>query len=284
MFINTDSYIKAVAFGKVDQNKGFWHSGRQLEFYLLIYCTSGKMTIKFDDNEYSLCTGDILIVPKNTMYFPLHSPGCSYIFFHFDAAEANKSIENNTLQHGAILPTGQYHYQYTSNNDFIVELDVLTKSCNIPNIHRTFEKISELDPYHNFSEMMLINNILREIIILISKQMRENKRLNKHIIEITNYIKQSFYEHISLSSLSNKFKLSETYIAKIFNQDLKMRPSDYVNRVRISSACDLLIHTDSSVCEISEKVGYSSLYYFSRTFKKHCKISPSEFRKRGILH
>ena len=59
---------------------------------------------------------------------------------------------------------------------------------------------------------------------------------------------------------------------------LNCKPSEYINNVRISAAETLLRETDMSVSEIAERVGYSDVYYFSKTFKRLVGCSPSKIR------
>ena len=72
--------------------------------------------------------------------------------------------------------------------------------------------------------------------------------------------------------------MSESYIARLFKKELGCKPSEYINRIRISVAKTLLSETDISITEISEKTGFSDVYYFSKTFKRIEGVSPSEIR------
>ena len=63
---------------------------------------------------------------------------------------------------------------------------------------------------------------------------------------------------------------------------LGLRFNDYVNSLRISEACRYLVHTDHSITEISEIVGFNTLRTFNRAFMKQLGISPSEYRKKDL--
>ena len=56
---------------------------------------------------------------------------------------------------------------------------------------------------------------------------------------------------------------------------------DYVNKLRIDQASYLLLNTSMNLTEISEKVGFSTLRYFSRVFKNQRGITPSAYKKEG---
>lgn len=54
---------------------------------------------------------------------------------------------------------------------------------------------------------------------------------------------------------------------------------DYLTKVRIRKAIDLLFEEDLKMYEIAEKVGYTTQHYFSNVFKKITGVSPAEYRK-----
>ena len=56
--------------------------------------------------------------------------------------------------------------------------------------------------------------------------------------------------------------------------------NDYINRIRIEQAMQLLANTDLSVTEISERTGFSSSRYFSTSFKQFTSMTPSEYKER----
>ncbi len=278
MYFDMDAPIRVSAFGKVTQPCGNGHNGRTLPYYLLIYCIGGVVTIITGDNEYELMPGDIFILPAKTFYKSHFSDKCTYYFMHFNAKEASNNEKTLTVSKGAILPEGSYHYVYDNENGSVIEIANHTKNANGKKIDLIFSGISNLEPNFNSSHKFLIDNLLRELLILISSDILDSKKINRHLVKITEYIKVSYSDSISLSSLSKRFKLSETYIARLFKQELGTKPSDYVNRIRVNHAMDLLIHTDMSIGEISDVIGYSSLYYFSRVFKKNTGVSPKDFR------
>lgn len=57
-------------------------------------------------------------------------------------------------------------------------------------------------------------------------------------------------------------------------------PHQYITRQKIEKAKDLLAATSGSVSEIADQLGFGDLFYFSRQFKKHAGLAPTEFRKQ----
>jgi len=60
-----------------------------------------------------------------------------------------------------------------------------------------------------------------------------------------------------------------------------MSPAEYVNLVRIRTACEYLKKTDKSVADIAAECGFAADSTFNRNFRKMVGMSPAEWRKRG---
>ena len=73
--------------------------------------------------------------------------------------------------------------------------------------------------------------------------------------------------------------LSPVYISKIFKDIMGDSPINYLIRIRLSKAKELLENSKLSIKEISEAIGYKDPYYFSKLYKKYYGISPSKHRK-----
>jgi AraC family transcriptional regulator, arabinose operon regulatory protein len=84
---------------------------------------------------------------------------------------------------------------------------------------------------------------------------------------------------VSLAELANLAEMSVTRYAVEFRHHSGCSPMEYLNRVRVQRACELLRNTNESIREIGAKAGFPDPYYFSRAFKKIAGCSPSAFRK-----
>jgi len=82
----------------------------------------------------------------------------------------------------------------------------------------------------------------------------------------------------SLDSVAAFVKLNPAYLGKIFKDGTGVAFPEYVNRLRIDMAKELLINTNESVNRISSLVGYNSTTYFVSCFKKYTGTTPSKFR------
>jgi transcriptional regulator GlxA family with amidase domain len=67
---------------------------------------------------------------------------------------------------------------------------------------------------------------------------------------------------------------------QLFKQNTGLTPNDYLQRLRIAKARELLTTTSQSVTEIAFAAGFASSQYFSRVFRKYTGQMPSEYRRR----
>ena len=143
-------------------------------------------------------------------------------------------------------------------------------------VKNIFERAEKLKPNESFSDQLLLDQLAKELLIRLSGV--NSQRYSSRLTEILKYIEQNYAHDLSLSAIAKEFSLSDSYVARIFKRELDCKPSEYVNNIRVSVAETLLSTTNMSVGEISERVGYSDVYYFSKIFKKIVGIPPSRVR------
>lgn len=101
----------------------------------------------------------------------------------------------------------------------------------------------------------------------------------KPIRMVKEYIDQHYMENITLETVAGEVNLTANYISAIFRREEGVNFLDYITAKRIEKASYLLRKSDLSMTMILEKVGYTSVKYFSRLFKKTLGMKPSEYRK-----
>jgi len=97
---------------------------------------------------------------------------------------------------------------------------------------------------------------------------------------VRDFIHHHFQEEISLSILSERFHFSPQYIAKKFKELYNTTVMTCVIELRMEKAKSLLAHTDMSVSEIANALGYVDENYFGKVFRKHHGVSPLQYRKQ----
>ena len=106
------------------------------------------------------------------------------------------------------------------------------------------------------------------------------KTSSRYIVkEITDYIKHNYNEKLMINDLAQKFFLNPSYLSGLFKEETGKSFTAYLVECRLKKAVELLENTELSSSEISVQVGYEDYFHFSKLFKKHIGISPSNYRK-----
>jgi len=84
----------------------------------------------------------------------------------------------------------------------------------------------------------------------------------------------------TLTELADDLHLTRGYLVRRFKAATGLPPMAYLSRLRVESAAVLLLHTDRSITQIGEAVGWPDANYFARRFKAHYGLSASAYRAR----
>lgn len=138
------------------------------------------------------------------------------------------------------------------------------------------ETIVDMDSYSNVH--VWCTGKIQTAIFAIANN-KENKA--GHItMSAKNFIDNNFHKDITLEDVSQAVNLSPYYFSKLFKSETGENFIDYLTRVRITKAKQLLNNRELSIKEICYTIGYSDPNYFSRNFKKIVGVTPTEFRER----
>ena len=94
------------------------------------------------------------------------------------------------------------------------------------------------------------------------------------------FIDAHFRENITLQSVADATDSNKYYLSHIFKAETDFSPMQYVTRLRLGEAQNLLINTDLSVTEIAAAVGYNDSNYFQKVFRRNVGLTPGNYRRR----
>jgi two-component system, response regulator YesN len=120
---------------------------------------------------------------------------------------------------------------------------------------------------------MLLSNIKAIINYTDSKKCN-----NKTVTAVIKYIDANYMKGLSLEILAKEVFISPTYLSYLFKQCQGISFVDYLNKVRLVKASELLKSSNMKTYEVSSAVGYSDEKYFSYVFKKYTGMTPAQYR------
>ena len=125
----------------------------------------------------------------------------------------------------------------------------------------------------------LIENILIRTIRKSSENNRQNQDSPPRLLQsVISHINKNYKSDVSIATTSRKFAISPGRLGLIFSKNFGISYNEYVNRVRLRHACNMLASTDFTAKQIAFECGYSSVEYFFYVFKKELKTTPGEYR------
>lgn len=132
-----------------------------------------------------------------------------------------------------------------------------------------------------------ISNISGENLILTYKQITEtlfaqsieyNNAVTDMIKQVEEYIDNNLSGDLSLTAISSMVNYSPTYFSKLFKKVTGENFSDYILAKRLKKAQELLCETNMKVGDIAKMVGYESVPYFIKSFKRLLGRTPNDYR------
>lgn len=183
----------------------------------------------------------------------------------------NFNIENRKVTLNAVK---QLFYDLEHTLVRVAEdLDVDSEPCKVRNEDLYLSTIDDMkarlkNDFHALCEQ------------IIDKKEKKSTLFNKSILE---YIEQSYTDsNLSLSSLADEFKLSQSHLSRYFKEKVGVNYVDYVNKKRVEYALELLKNSNYDINDIAQKAGFNNDVTFRRLFKKYYGASPVKYKETFI--
>lgn len=145
--------------------------------------------------------------------------------------------------------------------------------------------INSLDEYQKISALQSMEAAIAHLRETLHRIMEVLEKNNSHkyfkvIAVAENYIENHYMEHdLSMDKVAKQVHMSPSYFSVVFKNETSVSFTDYLIRIRIDKAKELMRHTDLKAYEIAIRVGYDTAAYYSTAFKKVTGYSPSEYKK-----
>lgn len=234
----------------ISSPKGRYEEINNRKWYGLSFCQSGQITYTQNSKKYVSDTSHAIILPQGKSYT-----------LHGDKK--------------GVFPV----INFTCTNKLCDEIAVLP--------------ISSVDVYVNDYEMMKAlsifegNNtkIMSIFYDLMHRLSLENIKDKKMLLPAIKYIEKNFHKpEVTNKLLAQKCDISEVYFRKLFFDNFKTTPKQYIIDIRINKAKQLLTDGVLKINVISEKCGFSNPYHFCRVFRQKVGLTPTEYMKQNRIY
>ena len=132
---------------------------------------------------------------------------------------------------------------------------------------------------YDSDKIQSLSNITTMLIkyILLEKMLKPD--INESMQKAVNYINDNLSEKLSIKSISQNINVSKSALYNKFHEYFNCTISEYINALRVEKSKELLSETEYSIEDISQKCGFASASYFSKTFKRLTGMSPLKYKK-----
>lgn len=131
---------------------------------------------------------------------------------------------------------------------------------------------------------VICSGMLTSVLALISNQLLKTDNpygANANLIsELISRLKLFHNLEISVAECARLCRLSQSHFTRIFKEITGEAPQQYIIKIRIDRAKELISFTDKNISEIAEATGFKDQNYFARIFKKNVGMTPTEYRKK----
>ncbi len=129
-----------------------------------------------------------------------------------------------------------------------------------------------------------VTGYIEDILICAIRSSAENKPcgsldMPKLLQSVTSYLHKNYKKKLSLASVAKEFDVSAGHLGLVFVKALGISYNDYINRIRLRHACDMLSGSDLPTKEIAGECGFNSAEYFFYVFKKSMGMTPKKYRE-----
>lgn len=136
------------------------------------------------------------------------------------------------------------------------------------------EKARQADSYPE------LITLFKEELEKLSRQIAEEFNNIDIIDQLIYYVDRHYEEDLTLKDIADHFGYNSAYLGKKFKRKMDESFLNYLEKVRMEKATDLLKESHLMVYEIADKVGYNNIDYFYKKFKHFYHISPNEYRRQ----
>lgn len=135
-------------------------------------------------------------------------------------------------------------------------------------LNRVFVNLLEDNIYHTEERFEYLLEILNEC---------TDRQYSRKIRDTLAFVREHYAEDAGLNEIARILDVTPIYLSHLFKKEVGMTFSAYVTKLRIDRAKELLRRGDKKIYEISEMVGYQTVQYFSKVFKRETGKTPKEF-------
>ena len=243
----------------------------------LLYVTSGAFKACNDEVSVTAQKGEIIFINSRVVHETFSvADGTNSVLIQFDISEMSQNHLKNASKylHRFLTTDSCPMYVFKNGDGATDEMRFFVDEI----VRETTEKKRSYEMYIG-ADIFKISAILSRYKIVRDENIYFDSDTIERVLPVLNYIDTHYREEISLDDLSRTINLNRYYFCRLFKRATNSTFTEYLNFVRVCKAEKRIISGSENISEISMDVGFSSVSYFNRIFKKYKGCTPSSYKK-----
>lgn len=260
-----------------EYTNNFYFAGESHDFWEFIYVDKGSVDICMDDKQITLKKGDIAFHRPNEFHkvstfghtapnlvvisFESHSP-----LMEFFCCQVLKTEQRERSLLADVLIEAKRLFESPLDDPYLTEM-----------IRKDDAPIGTEQLIKIHLEQFLIHLVQRYTLEEESNLEYSPQNTTDIFKRVTAYMEDNITKHLTIEQICWDNMIGRTKLQKIFHVETGIGIIDYFSKMKISAAKHMIRDGKLNFSQISEQLGYSSIHYFSRQFKKITGMSPSDY-------
>ncbi|MEG0720576.1 MAG: AraC family transcriptional regulator [Lachnospiraceae bacterium] len=249
------------------------------DFIEIAYISQGEGTHIIENREVSCKAGEYYVIDIHTEHQFIAKTEKLVIYnCIFTADFVENGLARDIGFNGMIrqYPWNQYvtcSYQ-PSYQSFLIT----------PKLHWIFTEMLEEYTKRNAGYLQMLYSYVVQL-LLYTLRMTPKEESGDLILpsqmlgKVIEYIYRNYNQNITLAELQNLTFFSGSHLCRKFKKETGKTIKEFIRTIRLNESKKMLIHTELQVKEISRKIGYDDVKYFTDIFKKEIGKTPTMYRK-----
>jgi AraC-like DNA-binding protein len=273
------------------------HFERTVPEYILYFMIDGKMILEEDSTQYALSRGDYLLLEPGLAHRGVEALPCEYYYIHFRHEGLQKCCgdrrwpveEMSEKRRQSLISYGLSETLPTDTISYLPKTGALSqygKGCTCTHL---FE-MSVAEYYKRMEQYRLaLSNLINLILLELSRDFltQENSydisaqytRSMSKTVDLIHYLQSNYSKRITSENIEDEFEVTFDHLNRTFRRMYGQTIFSYLTQIRISHAKDMISQTELRTSEIAYLVGFEDNSYFTKYFKHHTGMTPSQYWK-----
>lgn len=246
-------------------------------FFELVYVTSGTAEHTLNGSRSILKPNDFFFIDLGSYHSFEHAKNLELINCLFLPEFIDETLQGcDSLD--ALLHSSMIRYSRLTVEQTWADRIFHDESGKIGTL--LSEMVDEYE-HKQFGSNEIFRCHLKEILIFTLRMLvQPAKAYSDSIInEVISFVNKHYHKPLTLQTFCDQTHYNLSYISRRFKQETGMTFREYVQKIRIEKACELLAGSDMTVSEIARAVGYDDIQFFHSVFKRLLHMTPKEYKK-----